>query len=464
MTKLNLNKPADFAVATMSTVNDALQAFMRDKAVWSIAEGTYKGGRKQARTVPFLVFKSRQDYQAAVPTITDTGGRRVQKFYFPYMDGQTTDDLGRRGEDFDIEILFFGPTYKVGMNRFMKECHDPIPGTLEHPVRGTLRAKPIEMTLQHSHDTKNAVLIRCKFTEHNFETADFADILVIKTAKSAIQAVIDALRKIGAAIAAVRQIVGILQSAVVALRQKIQEFYTAYQSLAVDAASAFGLTGLDVGAILPINTGGSVAPAAGGRTAGGVNPGADPGTFGASASSNNTAGAAGLTITTGGFVRVSNRFTTIMQPADPFANLPLELLSDVARQAIEQTQISRRVETIRAMVNEMAADIDAIMVLLGSVAVASVGRAAAAANTLVDTKVTLLDSCDAMAATLRAGKANGRPVIINYTTPHAMSIREAAFLNGLKPQDGTDIAALNPSLESVNYIAKGATILVPTFL
>jgi prophage DNA circulation protein len=463
MSKLNLNHPADFATATMSNTTELLAAFARDKAHWSIAEGTYKGGRKTARQIHFLVFKSKQDYQASVSAITDSGGRRTAKILFPYVDGQTTDDMGRRGEDFDLEIMFHGPTYKVGLNRLMIEFNDPIPGTLEHPVRGTIRAKAQDWQIVHSHDAKNAAMVRVKFTEHNFDTAAFADIMVIKTVKSALQKVIAALQKIGATIAAVRQIVGVLQGAVVALRQKMQEFYTAYQTLAVDAASAFGLASTDIAAILPINQGGNVAPAAGGRTAGGVNSGADPATFGGDASTAGTAGTAGLATTTGGFIRVSNRFVTIVQAADPFANLPLDLLGDVARQAIEQTQLKRRIETLRLQVDEMANDIDTLINQLPGVALASVGRASSAAQTLVAAKVTLLQSCDAMSATLLAGQANGRPQIINYTVPHTMSIREAAFRNGLKPQDGADIALLNPSLESANFIEKGSTVLVPTF-
>lgn len=464
MSKLDFNKAEDFAIATMSAANELLAAFTRDRQRWSISEGTYKGGRKSARLVPFLVFKSKSPYQAAVPTITDTAGRRVQKFYFPYVDGQTTDDLGRRGEDFDVEILFYGPVYKLGMDRFLNECNDPIPGTLEHPIRGTIRAKPVELTLTHSHSTKNAVLIHCKFTEHNFEGAEIGDLdTVVISTKSALQKVLAALRKVAAAIAAVRQIRGLIQSAIVSLRQKIQEFYTLYQTLAVDAGSAFGLTGFDIGPILPINLGGSVAPATGGRTAGGVNPNADPGTFGADATSNTTTGNAGLRTTTGGFVLVSTRFTTVVQSADPFANIPVGLLSDIAREAIEQTQIARRVETLRAMVDEMAADIDALMVLLGAVSLGQLGAAAAAALTLNDTKLTLLNACDAMAGTLRAGLAGGRPSIVSYTVPRPMSIREAAFIHGLSPQEGADIAGLNPDLESVNNIPAGAVILVPTF-
>lgn len=473
MSKLDFNKPLDFAIATMSEVStfvDLFNLFGRDQATWAIAEGTYKGGRKPGRPkpVPFLIFKSRSDYQAAVPQITDTGGRRIQKSVFPYRDGQTTDDLGAKGEDFDIEIMFYGPSYKLGMNRMIFEFNDPIPGTLEHPVRGSIRAKAIDWTLVHEHSAKNAVLLRVRFTAHDFEQTAIGVLtgFSTKSIKNALQNTIAMLQKIAAVIAAVRQLVGLISGAIEAIRQKIQEYYTALMAVVADAKNAFGFKDLSIGLfpITTINAGGGLAPKAGGRTAGGVNLAAsDPNTFGANATTTVTAGNSGLSTASGGFVLVTNRFTTVIQPADPFANLPIDLLGDVAREAIEQTQIARRVEVLRSMVNEMAADIDAIMVQLGTVASGLRGKAAAAASTMIDAKLTLLASCDAMADTLRSGQSNGRPRIINYTAPHDMSIREAAFLNGLTPQDGADIATLNPDLESTNLISKGSTVLVPTF-
>lgn len=464
MSKLDFNKPADFAIATLSATNELLQMFMRDRAVWAISEGTYRGGRKNARTINFHVFRKKSDYQAGLSHISDQGGRRAPEFSFPYKDGHTTDDLGAKGERFEAEIVLHGPYYKVGMGRLLKEFNDPIPGYLEHPVRGSVRAKAVDWSMDHTHDAKSAVLMRVHFTTHDFDSI-FDDTTLIKTPKSALQKVIGALNKVAAAIAAVKQIVGAVTSLVENIKQKIQQFYTAYQSLAADAASAFGLSGNDVAAVLPINQGGNLAPAtAGGRTAGGVNPGADPGTFGANPSTTATAGVAGLSITVNNFIKVSNRFTTIVQPTDPFANLPLELLGDVARAAIQQTQLAKRVEEQRAFANEIAADIDAAIALLVNAQIGLIGKAAAAVETLLNSKVTLLESCDAMASLLKSGSANGRPVIINYTLPRNMSIREAAFLNGLKPQDGEDISVLNPGLDSVNEIPRGTVLKVPTFI
>ena len=462
MSKLDFNKPVDFAIATMSASTELLNAFARDQTQWAISEGSYRGGRQGARTVLFHVFKSKATYQAGLSKITDDGGRRVARLPYPYTDGQTTDDLGRRGEDFSVEVIIHGVNYKAGMARLMREFNDPIPGTLEHPVHGTLRAKAIDWSRVHEANTKQAVLITVKFTEHNFETVDFAKFADIPTTRTELQSAISALQAVGAALTALRQVINFAQGVVVAIRQKIAEFYSLYQSLLVDTAAAFGLSGPDLAAILPINQGGVVAPPSAGRTAGGVNPNADPLEFGTSNTS--TAGTGGTAITAGGFVRVSTRFTTIVQPADPFANLPIDLLGDVARRAIEQTQLTRQAEVMRSMADEISADVDAAIERAKTITVINVGRIAAAVEALVGSKLSLLSACAALAQVLKSGGANGRPVIVNYRVTRNMSIREAAFLNGLTPQDGADIALLNPELESTNEIAKDTVLKIPTFI
>ncbi len=464
MSKLDFNKPVDFALATMSASTELLNAFARDQTRWEISEGSYRGGRKTAKNIIFHVFKSKTDgYQGALSRITDTGGRRTAKLASPYKDGQTTDDLGARGQDFDLEIILHGVTYKSAMNRLMREFNDPIPGTLYHPVRGAMRCKATDWQLVHEAVTKQAVLLRVQFTEHNYDTAIFIDRGSIPSTKNAIQSALAALRAIGSAIAKLRQLVNFVQSSITAIRQKIQEFYTLYQNLIVDAASAFGLTGQDISAALSINQGGNVAPSAAGRTAGGVNPSADPGQFGADPSLSASAGAGGISTSSGGFILVSTRFTTVVAPADPFANLPIGLLGDIARAAIEQRQLQRLSDVMRQMAAEIMADLDAAIESSKASSLAAIGRAAATVVTLTETKISILEACSANASLLRSGSANGRPKIINYTVPRDMSIREAAFLNGLTPQDGADISILNPTLDSTNEIDSGTVLLVPTF-
>ena len=86
MSKLDLNKPLDFARATMGDLGAVLQTFTgQDAGDWDIQEASYNN-------VVFHVFASKQIYNGAISQINDSGGRRKVKYQFPYQDGQTTDD------------------------------------------------------------------------------------------------------------------------------------------------------------------------------------------------------------------------------------------------------------------------------------------------------------------------------------------------------------------------------------
>ncbi len=464
MAKHDFNSAIDFASSTMSAPSAVLEALALEKSKWNISEGSYKGGRRDARQVLFHVFRTNAGYQAGLESITDEGGRRSNKIPFPYTDGHTTDDLGSLGEDFDCNVTLHGPAYKQAMNRLLREFNDTIPGTLEHPVRGTIRAKAIHWKIVHHAMAKQAIMLSVQFTTHNFDAAAITDVLIIPSTKSALQSALAALQAIAATLATLKGLVGIVQSLVIEIRQKVADIYGFYQNLLVDSASSFGLGGQDAALVLSINQGGLVAPFASGRTAGGVDGAVDPNAFGGSASTGVTAGIGGTSTTTGGFIRVSDRFTTVVAPADPFANLPIDLLGDIAREAIEQTQLAGRADTMRAMANETLMDIDTAIEGARTTGVASAGTASAGILNLLSAKESLLSACDAAASLLRSGSSNGRPVIVNYRVPRPMSIREVAFLNALTADDGNDIALLNPAIESVNYIEKDTVLKVPTFL
>lgn len=460
---MNLNKPFDFALATASAPQALLDAFLRDKTEWHLLEGSYRGGRKSAREVVFHVFISQQDYQAGVPRITDQEGRRKAKYNFPYKDGQTTDDLGARGNNIDVEIVFHGPTYQLGMNRLIAEMNDRTPGTLIHPVRGVITAAAEDWTVVHAADATQAAMLQVRFTSHDFDTFASGVMTSIKTPRGALLKALSAIQQIANAIAAIRQIVATLQSIAVSIQEKMQEIYTGYLSLAADARSVFGMTGSDLAAFMPVQQGGIGAIRSGGLTAGGVNPAADASTFGTGATTITTAGQGGLRTTVGGFIIVSTRFTSVVSPIDPFANVPINLLGDVAREAIALAQLVQNNATVRAMVAEVVGDIDSAIDTIKN-KITDPQSSSAAVEALLSTRSTLLETAADMLDVITAGQQNGRPVIISYAAPHDMSIREVAFVNGLTPQDGDDIAALNPDLESVNVIDKGTVLLVPTFL
>lgn len=461
MAKFDFNKPADFAAATMSATSSILQAFQRNSTDWDIVEGSYQGGRRGSQEVLFHVFQSKADYDAGLSSITDTGGRRKAKFLFPYVDGQTTDDLGRKPDNFSIEVVLFGANYQNALYKLFRELNDPIPGQLTHPVRGVVACAMEDYQLVHSADRRIAVMVQVHFTEHSFDQATFGSAISVKSVKSALQKAIAALQAIGLAIATVKALISFASSLLLQIQNEVASFYNLFQDLLVDINSSFQITDGDVAAILPVNLGGIVSAVTAGAIAGGANPAADPTRFGSNPSTALTAGVGGTSVTAGNFVRVSTRFVSVVAPNDPFANIDVALLSDTARAAIEQTQLLGRADGMRQVASAILEDIDTAIGSFSTVGITSIGNAASAADSLVGVKVKLLQACDAVSALLVAGLASGRPKIINYTVPHNMSGREAAFLNGLPPDAYADISVLNPELESLNEIPLGTVLLVP---
>jgi hypothetical protein len=233
------------------------------------------------------------------------------------------------------------------------------------------------------------------------------------------------------------------------------------QDLLVDINSSFQLTDGDVAAILPVNLGGTVAVNTTGAIAGGANPAANPANFGGNASTQITAGVGGTSITVGNFVRVSTRFTSIVAPTDPFANIDTSLLGDTAREAIEQTQLLGRADLMREMAAAITADIEDANLGFQNAGVTSIGQAAQTVSGLNAVKLQVLQACVSVATLLSSALSTNRPTIVSYTVPYNMSARMAAFLNGLTVESFADIAVLNPSLVSINDIDQGTVLLIP---
>ena len=464
MAAYDFNKQADFAAATMSQTSAILQAFSRNSDAWDIVEGSYTGGRASAKEILFHVFVSKTDYEAGLSQITDTGGRRKAKFLFPYVDGQTTDDLGRKPDNFSIEVVLSGRNKQNALQKLFQELNDPIPGYLTHPVRGVVQACMEDYELIHAADKRLAVMVRVHFTEHNFDQAVFGPQLSVKSIKSALQQAIAALQAVGMAIATVKALVAFASGIVNQIQNEVASIYNYFQDLLVDINSSFQLTGGDVAAILPTNVGGIIAVNTSAALAGGANPAANPTNplnFGSNPSTSVTAGVGGTSITIGNFVRVSTRFTSVVAPTDPFANINIALLSDTARAAIEQTQLLGRADFMRSMTTALLGDIEDAIVQFQGVGITSVGSAAQTVASLTQVKLQMLNACVTVAALLGSALATNRPTIINYTVPRNMSAREAAFLNGLSVEAFADIAVLNPSLVSINDIDQGTVLKIP---
>lgn len=417
MSNLDLGNALDFARATLSGASTILQQFGRDPAEWDIVEAAYLsdfGGvnsqnASDSAYVIFHVFKSKSPYQAALDKVQDTGGRRKAKYMFPYQDGQTTDDLGRMPEEFQLSCLIHGPRYLEGFNRLMQELQKPGPGTLIHPVRGRVKVAFINHQITHTHEKSQAVEINLTFTEHSFSLNGPLRDPKSAGVKSALASALEAFAKIDEILAKVEGAVIFVRT----LKNNIETLLNALKGNYAKTLTNLNLTynpgsSADIPGLLPINNGGI----------------GDDGS-------------------------IVNTFPVTTSPSDPFASVPIaDIESSTASSAIAT-------ETLKKEVNARRDEINTIISTISS------GAGGAGSLEFYDEILLLKVIGINLQEVLERGVASSKASVIEYKTPRIMSIREIAFANGVSPDRSIEIDLLNPELESVNQIEKGTTVKVP---
>lgn len=249
MAKFDLNKTEDFARATNSDVASTLlrlTGLSGDN--WDIEEAAY--GHKEL--VKFHTFKGDTDYDGGLEQVVDSGGRRKAVFAFPYQDGQSTDDLGRRGETFEFQVLLFGKNYKKAYDQLKAEINDPSPGTLLHPVRGRIRATGLDIEITHRFDARKAMALRVKFIEHTFDIT-FED-RELRTTKSVLGLALSFLAAIDSILNKIDSFRALAQTVKLAIKSKMQSYREDYQTNLSNLNRTFNTTGSeDLPGLLPTN-------------------------------------------------------------------------------------------------------------------------------------------------------------------------------------------------------------------
>lgn len=408
MGNFDLGDPFDFARATLSDASGILQLFTgRDKKEWDVQEASFNGIR-------FHVFQSKENYSGALRQVSDQGGRRKVKYQFPYKDGQTTDDLGQKPENFEFDILLHGSNYMQGFLKLMNEFKKPTPGDLMHPIRGKLRVVVEDYTITHSSDSRKAVMMRVTFGEHNFSVGDVSA-LKDASVKSALVSAIEFFGKIDGYIANIQGALFFARDLIAKITAALNRYKSDYSVTLTRLNRTFNSTGtsVDIPGLLPVNTGGV------GPTSGGTNAASDPATA---------------------------TFPVAISPSDPFAGIPVDVLTEQTALALAVTELTKEVNTLRETVNAIIEDM----------------KTGEGAFEFYDDILGLMQSAVAMQQVLERGVQSSSARIVNYTVPHVMSLREVAFANGLNPDRVEELDLLNQGLLSVNYIAKDTVVQVPT--
>lgn len=402
MSKLDLNNPLDFARLTLGNVGALIQDFAgRDPTQWDLLEGSYNN-------IKFHVFTDTSEYQAALATVTDSYGRRKIKYKFPYVDGQTTDDLGRAPSTYSFDILLHGQRYLIGFQKLITEFNKPTPGTLIHPVLGKIVVAVETWEIVHTNEKRQAMMLKVFFTEHNFTIADFTKLKVAdKSVKSSLVKALEAFQKIEAALVNVEGAVTLVRTVKNRILQNLDIYNTSYGTTLTKMNRAFNNnSNTDIPSLLPVNEGGTRNPD-------------------------------GSTI--------SDQFPIVRSINDPFNTLPIDALQQPIASVITVQQLYKDLLNLRDSVTSIINDI----------------KDNGAALELYDDILNLRQTAISMQEVFERGSASSQAQVVEYITPRLMTLREVAFANALNPNRVEDLDLLNPELESINYIPKATSVKVP---
>lgn len=419
MANFDLGNAADFSQLTGGALTDLGKALGLNPSDWDIREASYNG-------VIFHVFKSKADWNGALSRISDMGGRRKVKYQFPYLDGQTTDDLGRKPGSFELDVLIHGQNYLKCLVALEAEFNKPTPGELIHPVRGKITCAVEEVTATHQSDQRKAVALRVTFVEHNFTIGSITQ-LSDSTLKGALSSALAVFAAIDTAINAVDGAILLARGVKNLIKNLLSSYKKASATTLTNINVTFNKKGgsADIPALLPVNLGGTGkgTSSTGGTTTGGGSGGS---------------GSASTVATTQNFV-------TVRSISDPFNGVPVADLSTAAAQALAVSQVTKQVQDLRDQLAEIIRSIEA----------------SPAALELFDTSIGLRQTAVLVQTALERGVSQSSAHVADYTTPRVMSIREVCWANGLSPARSEDVDLLNPDLPSVNLIAAGTLVKVP---
>ncbi|MDK3025583.1 DNA circularization N-terminal domain-containing protein [Cupriavidus taiwanensis] len=96
----------------------------------------------------------------------DSAPRDVASHEYPYLDGEDSEDLGRKARRLSITAVFFGADYEARLQAFLRACDEAGPGELIHPVYGSIpRAQLRDYQVTHDAETPDYCTVDLSFTE-----------------------------------------------------------------------------------------------------------------------------------------------------------------------------------------------------------------------------------------------------------------------------------------------------------
>lgn len=408
---VDLGTAAGFQAATMSSASSAVSGVSSalnlltglNLSNWNIQEAAF--GHPPSNLVVFNVFKAKVDYSAGVDQVQDNIARRLAVFEFPYVDGQTTDDLGRKGESYDFNIIIYGPNYYAAYLSLIKEFNNPLPGTLVHPVRGRMIVKFKNAQVIHKSAERQAVTLRATFIEHNFEASFVAPSATTKSALSKAVSFIGAISSVITSIQSNTAAIGVLGQVANSVISGITGSVTSFNSVFTNALVAINTSfnagsSADLPALLPVTPGTGTA------------------------------------------------FTVAESPNDPTSALTPAQIQAIQSPVLTPSQANDMVAAVWTQANNLIEMMES----------ANRGQGALIFYSQI---LVIRQSVVALAQSLASALQSSNANILTYMTPRLMSVREVCFANNVPVDNFQQVLLLNPSILSANYIPQGITLQVP---
>jgi prophage DNA circulation protein len=394
---LNLNNPADFATATLSNLSTALSNLL-GSSQWSIQEAAY--GVDPNNLVLFHVFKTNENYTAALDQVQDVISRRVPEYKFPYVDGQGTDDLGREASTYEFDAIIHGPNYYNAYVRLINELNKPFQGTLRHPVNGLITVKFTGGRVTHRSKERQAVILHMTFVESNVNISLTTTKPTLKTTLANAAAF---LSSVASQITQVQGYAAVASSALLAANATIASFSAGFTSFLVSLNTSFNNgTSADLPGLLPANS------------------------------------AAGTT-------------------SFPVATATTGVYADLTPAEI-QAQTTAPVSAAQAQI--LLSD----LVTSANATIAAIEGISGGQGALIyyDTTNNIRQSIQAAKSALLLCLQTSNSLVTSYTVPVLMSIREVCFANNIPVDNSQDVLTMNPGLLSANYIPQGTVLQIPS--
>lgn len=94
-----------------------------------------------------------------------TGGRRIAKHEYPYRDKPYNEDMGRKVQGYELNGYVLGDDYHRQRDNLVKACEAFGPGTLRHPVYGSLAVVCVDYKVEENNTDGRMASISFTFEE-----------------------------------------------------------------------------------------------------------------------------------------------------------------------------------------------------------------------------------------------------------------------------------------------------------